>query len=92
MTLLYIYLVFAFECKDANTIYISIDDKDKPLYQLYFKYDRECTNFQKVLHNYSMEMELHKYSIKTQLGFIYKFIETNPFMYEYQYTLSNKRK
>lgn len=91
MPFVYIYLVFAFERKDKQTIYISIDDNKKSLYQLYFKYDTECANFQRVLHMYSLEMEQHKYSVRNQLKFIYKFIETNPFMYEYQYTISNKR-
>lgn len=91
MAYLYIYLVFAFERKDAHTLYISIDDIDKPLYQLYFKYETECANFLRVLHMYSLEMERHHYSLNSQREFLYQFIKMNPFMYEYQYTISNKR-
>ena len=91
MAIVYIYLAFALEQNDSHTIYITIDDDDMPLYQLYFKYDIECSNFQRVIHDFSLEMEQNNLPIKKQVELVYRFIETNPLCYQYQFAISNKR-
>lgn len=92
MAIVYIYLAFALEQIDSTSIFMTIDDDDMPLYQLFFKYDIECSNYQRVLHDFSVEMEENHIPMEKQLELVYRFIESNPLFYDYEFAVTNKKR
>lgn len=88
MSIIFSYLTCTLQQLNNNTIYITMDDEDISVYQLYFQYDMECTNFQKVLYDLSDEMESEKMELDQQLRLITRLIESNPLYYEYEFVCS----
>lgn len=88
MSIVFTYLAFTLHQLDKHTLYLSMDDEDVSAYQLYFQYELECANFQKVLYELADGMEDNGIESIQQIDIVGRFIESNPLYYEYEFVCS----
>ncbi|XJS10073.1 hypothetical protein ACF3NG_07995 [Aerococcaceae bacterium WGS1372] len=88
MSIIYTYLAFTIHQINSYTLYLSMDNEDASVYQMYFQHELECTNFQKVLYQLSDKMEANGVDANEQTGIISRLTESNLLYYEYDFVCS----
>lgn len=90
MTIEYIYKVFSINRPEEKMLVIEMLGKIKQTHRLSFEFEDECSNYLRVLHNLTIDLNKNEISEKNQEKFINEFIELNPLSYEYELTIESK--
>lgn len=84
----YFFEAFMYELLEGNVIRLTIVDDEELMYHLCFATTQDCLDYQKVLH--TLDRELNNQAISQQAGFLFTFINNNPFDFPYKLLKSHE--